>query len=348
MDNMRTSSAFAVLAVMLGTSVLVGQTAASPARAGKAETDYRLDEGIGGAALHGLGLYPGAGYRSFVEAKFMVSSLADLESRITQLPRGTTLHWLPHAWEREDIGINPLLFAKGQYEQFRQFCSDRGIKILIERTYQSHLDADGSFARTVLALTEKGKTPLEFRSVKVHVASHAGGNEDRILRMLYDPESKLSYWEVWDFYPGYSPGEEAMLADQQLWSRVIYIASDQMAIFQAMLGAELRIDVGREHHDSLSQVQASAIRALERKTAPPFRKFLTFDKQVPPDFLKQCMTDVYMPHIESVQGEPNGWQVTFASQNGNIALLSLDDSYNLISTKVTLNPNSDSVGGCKR
>jgi hypothetical protein len=347
MDNMRIASAFAVLAFMLGTGDLVRQTAASPPRVGKVETDYRLDEGIGGAALHGLALYPGAGYRSFVEAKFIVSSLADLESRITQLPRGTTLHWSP-LWEREEIGIDPFLFAKGRYEQFRQFCNDRGIKILIERTYPSHLDADGSFARTVLALTEKGKTPLEFRSVKVHVASHAGGNEDRILRMLYDPESKLSYWEVWNLYPGYSPREEAILADQQLWSRVIYIASDQMAIFQAMLGAELRIDVGREHHDSLRQVQASTVRALERKTPPPFSKFLSFDEQLPPDFLKQCMTDVYMPHIESVQREANGWKVTFASQNGNIALLSLDDSYNLVSTKVTLNPNSDSVGGCKR
>lgn len=346
MDNMRVSSAFAVLGVVLGTGVLVGQTAASPAVAGKAQTDYMLDDGIGGVALHGVALYLGAGYRSFVEAKFLVSSLSDLESRISQLPRGTTLHWLPHEWE--NIGIDPVLFAKGQYEQFRQFCSDRGIQILIERTYPSHLDADGSYARTVLALTEKGKTPLEFRSLKVHLASHAGGTKDRILRMLYDPETRLSYWEGWDLYPGYSPNEESILAEQELWRIVIYVASDQMAIFRPGLGANLTINVGRERQDSLSQVQTSAIRALERKTAIPFERFVAFGKQLPPDFLKQCMTDVYMPHIESVQRQTNRWQVTFAAQNGNIALLSLDDSYNLISTKITLNPNADSVGGCKR
>src|SRR5579863_4336835 len=115
---MRFSSAFAILAVVVGTCFLVDQKSASPAAAGKAQTDYRLDDGIGGVAL-----YPGAGYRSFVEAKFLVSSLQDLESRISQVPRGATLHWLPHAWE--NIGIDPVLFAKGEYEQFRRFCSDR-------------------------------------------------------------------------------------------------------------------------------------------------------------------------------------------------------------------------------
>lgn len=343
MDNMRFSSAFAVLALVLGTGVLVGQTAVSPALAGKAQTDYMLDDGIGGLAL-----YPGAGYRSFVEAKFLVSSLQDLESRISQVPRGTTLHWLPHAWENIGIGIDPLLFAKGQYEQFRRFCSDRGVQILIERTYPTHLNADGSFARTVLALTDKGKTPLEFRSVKVHPASHAGDAKDYVLRMLYDPETRLSYWYGWDLYPGYSPEGESILAEQELWRMVIYVTSDQLAIFKPGLGAELRIDVGKERQDSLSQVQASATRALERKTATPIRKFVTFWEQLPPDFFKQCMTDVYMPHIESIQRQTNRWQVAFASQNGNIAVLSLDDSYNLVSTKITLNPNADSVGGCKR
>jgi hypothetical protein len=342
MDNMHFSWAFAVLAVVLGTAVLVGQTPASPALAGRAQTDYTLDDGIGGVAL-----YPGAGYRSFVEAKFLVSSLHDLESHVSQLPRGTTLHWLPH--EMGTSG-NPILFASGQYEQFLQFCDDHGIQLRIERTYLSHVNADGSYARTVLALTDKGKTPLEFRSLKVHLASHAGGTKDCILRMLYDPETRLSYWEGWDLYPGYSPNEESILAEQELWGMVIYVTSDQMAIFKPLLGADLRIDVGTERQDSLSQVEASAIRALERETATLFRrsKAVTFWKQLPPDFFKQCMTDVYMPHIQSVERQTSRWQVAFAAQNGNIAILSLDDSYNLVSTKVTLDPNADSVGGCKR
>ena len=347
---MRFSSAFAVLVVVLGTGVVIGQTAAAPAVAGKAQTDYRLDDGIGGLAL-----YPGVGYRSFVEAKFLVSSLQDLESRVSQLPRGTTLHWLPHNWgavgNPASFGIGqPFLFASSQYEQFVRFCSDHGIELLIERTYRPHVDADGSYSRTVVVQGDKGKAPIEFRSLAVHPASDAGGTEDSILRMLHDPESKLFYWENYGLYPGYAPEGDANLADQWLQQRAIYIASDQMAIFGIAIGGFLGVSVSAERENSLSQGQASAIRALERKTATPFRRYnlATYLKQLPPDFFKQCITDVNMPGIQSVQRQPNRWQVTVAAQNGNLAILSLDDAYNLISTKITLNPNADSVGNCKR
>ena len=122
-----------------------------------------------------------------------------------------------------------------------------------------------------------------------------------------------------------------------------------MAIFRLIiLGGDLRIDVGTKRQDSLSQVQASAIRALERKTAAPFQRSKRVTYSKPRDFFKQCITDIDMPSIQSVERQPNQWQVTVAAQNGNLAILSLDGSYNLISTKITLNPKADSVGGCKR
>jgi hypothetical protein len=343
MDNMRFSSAFAILAVVLGTGVLVGQTAASPALAGKAQTDYTLDDAIGAVAL-----YPGAGYRSYVQAEFLVSSLHDLESRISQLPRGATLHWLPH--HSDSLG-NPILFARGQYEQFARFCSDHGVQILIERTYRHHVNADGSYTRTVVALGDKGATPIESRSLPVHLAPDTGGAKDYILWVLYDPKTKLFYWENYQLYQGYSPEGEANSADLGLQNTVIYVASDQMTIFrQPLIGGGLTIDVSAKRQNSLSQVQASAIRALEREPATPFRrsKLVAYWKQLPPDFFKQCMTDINMPHIQSVQRQTNRWQVTVAAQNGNTATLSLDDSYNLVSTKITLDPNADAVGGCKR
>ena len=337
--NMRFSSAFAVFAVVLGTAVLLGQTVSSPA-ARKAPTEYRLDDGIGAVAF-----YPGADYRSFVEARFMVSSLDELESQISQLQRGAALHWLPHRWDNSG---NPILFASGQYEQFVRFCSDHGIQILIERTYKHHLAADGSYTRTVIAAGEKERTPIEFRSVVVHLASNAARNKKQLLRMLFDPKTKLFYWQNYDLYPGYAPEGDATLADQ--WLGVVYLGSHQMAMFKIGLGAELMIRVSTKRQNSLSQGQASAIRALEGKRTTPFQnsKFVTFWKQLPPDFFKQCMTDVYMPIIQSVQRQANRWQVIVAAQNGNIAVLLLDDSYNLTSTKVTLNPDADSVGGCKR
>jgi hypothetical protein len=334
---MRFSSAFAALAL---TGALFGQMTASRAVARKAQTDYTLDDGIGVVAL-----YPGEGYRSYVQAKFLVSSLHDLESRISQLPRGTTLHWLPH---KLGTSGNPILFASGEYEQFVRFCSDHEIQLLIQRTYRHHVNADGSYARTVVALGDKGTTPIEFRSLAVHLASDAGGAKDYILRVLYDPKTKLFYWENYHLYQGYAPEGEANLADLGLQKTVIYVASDQMAIFrQPIIGGGLTIDVSTKRQNSLSQVQASAIRAIERETATPFR-LVTYWKQLPPDFFKQCITDINMPGIQSVQRQTNRWLVTVAAQNGNTATLSLDDSYNLVSTKITLNPNADTVGGCKR
>src|SRR5712664_4105979 len=119
---MRFSSALAVLAL---TGALFGQLTASRAIAGKAQTDYTLDDGIGAVALS-----PAVGYRSFIPTKFLVSSLHDLESQISQLPHGTTLHWLPH---EGDTSGNPILFASGQYEQFLQFCGNHGIQLRIQR-----------------------------------------------------------------------------------------------------------------------------------------------------------------------------------------------------------------------
>jgi len=336
--NMRFAPALAVLVVVSSWGLLVGQTVGSSTVAGKAPTDYRLDDGIGALAL-----YPGTGYRSFVEAKFLVSSLNDVESRISELPRGATLHWLPH---RMDNDGNPILFARGQYEQFARFCSDHGVQILIERTYQPRLNADGSYARTVVALGDDGKTPIEFRSLAVHLESNAGGTKDYILWMLYDPKTKLFYQQNYALYQGYGPEGDANLADQWLGWIIIYIRSDQMAIFDVGFDGNVSVVVSTTRATSLDEGQASVIHALGRETKTPLQKSTVVTYSKPADFFKQCMTDINMPGLQGVQRQTNQWQVTVAAQNGNIAILSLDDSYNLISTKIVLNPKAESEGGC--
>lgn len=340
-DGMRVSSAVAVLAVVLATGVLVGQTVPSPAVARKAHADYRLDDGSGAVAL-----YPGAGYRSYVEAKFLVWSLHDLEFQMSQIPHGAALHWLPRRW---DMNGNPLLFANGQYEQFVRFCGDHGIQLLVERTYRPHLDADGSHSRTVIVAGDQGKTTIEFRSIKVHLEPHAGNTKDYILWMLYDPKTKLFYWQDYELHRGLVPEKDANLADQSWGNMVVYVGSDQMTIFRAGFPGDVGIAVSTKRENSLSRGQTSAIGAFQRKTATPFRrsKSLTYAKQLPPHFFDQCITDINMASIQSVERQTKWWQVTIAAQNGNTAILSLDDSYNLISTKIALNPKADSVGRCK-
>jgi hypothetical protein len=85
--------------------------------------DYMLDDTIGGIAL-----YPGDGYRSFVDLKYRVPSLKDLERRVSQLPPGTRLHWEPY--KREPSG-KPILFSQGQYDRFEKFCRDHKIELTV-------------------------------------------------------------------------------------------------------------------------------------------------------------------------------------------------------------------------
>jgi hypothetical protein len=334
---MRLPSIFAVLILALSTHALARQTASSPP-----QNEYTLDDGIGAVAV-----YPGGGYRSFVPEQFLVSSLNELESQLRQAPRGTTLRWLPH---RSDASGNPILFASGQYEQFVQFCKDHEIKILIERTYRPHVDADGTYARTVIALTDEGRTPIAFRSIVVHPSSNAQHTDSYLLRMLYDPKSKLFHWEKYGVYSGYSPEGDANIVDNQLTVRVVYLASDQMSIFGLGIGGSLGVEVSTERENGLAQGQASAIRTVEGQTSTHFRNYnlAAYLHQLPPNFFNQCVTDINMPVIHSVRRQPNGWQVSVAAQNGNVAVVSLDDDYNLTSTKLTLNPDADSAGGCKR
>jgi hypothetical protein len=242
---------------------------------------------------------------------------------------------------------NPVLFARGQYEQFARFCSDHGVQVLIERTYQPHLNADGSYARTVVALGDKGKTPIEFRSVPVHLASKAGGAKDYILRMLYDPKTKLFYQQNYGMYQGYGPEGDAILSDQWLGMIIIYLRSDQMTLFGLKFDGNVGVVVSTKRATSLDQGQAIAIRVVGSETANPFQKSTVVTYSKPADFFKQCMTDINMPRLQGVERQTNQWQVTVAAQNGNLAILLLDDSFNLISTKIVLNPKADLEGGCK-
>jgi hypothetical protein len=105
-------------------AVMTTDQASSPGEAQQARaTEYRLDDSSSGVAL-----YPGAAYRSFVDLKYKVPSLEDLERRVNQLPADTRLHWEPY--KREPSG-KPILFSKGQYDRFEKFCRDHKIELIV-------------------------------------------------------------------------------------------------------------------------------------------------------------------------------------------------------------------------
>jgi hypothetical protein len=116
------SKIFVLIAATI--AAMTANHAASAGRAQQAQaTDYMLDNAMGEIAL-----YPGDAYRSFVDSKYIVPSLEDLEQRVSRLPGNTRLHWQPY--KREPSG-KPILFSKGQYDRFAKFCRDHKIELIV-------------------------------------------------------------------------------------------------------------------------------------------------------------------------------------------------------------------------
>ena len=99
----------------------------APLESQQAQTvKYRLEDFDSGATK--FALYPGEYWRSYIDPKYVVQSLKELEKRVSQLPPGTTLYWKPLKW---DPSGKPILFSDGQYDQFAKFCIDHKIGLLI-------------------------------------------------------------------------------------------------------------------------------------------------------------------------------------------------------------------------
>jgi hypothetical protein len=106
------------------TADFVGSTLIDPVRTQQTEVlDYVLD----GDGVRWIALYPAPAYRSYVEPKYVVQSLEELERRVGQLPPGTKLNWNPY---KRDSSGKPFLFSDGQYDHFAKFCNDHKIELL--------------------------------------------------------------------------------------------------------------------------------------------------------------------------------------------------------------------------
>ena len=76
-------------------------------------------------------------------------------------------------------------------------------------------------------------------------------------------------------------------------------------------------------------------------------KGVDYMKEKPRDFLKQCITaNELPPRIVDLQRQGKQWRLRVTALNGDAADILLDDSYNLVSTKFTVNPAADALGGC--
>jgi hypothetical protein len=116
------SKIFLLVAVVM--AVVAASHAASAQKKQQTHAiDYILDNSLGTIAL-----YPGLGYRSYVDPKDIVPSLEDLERRVSNLPPGARLYWTPY---KRDPSGEPILFSKGQYDRFARFCRDHKIELIV-------------------------------------------------------------------------------------------------------------------------------------------------------------------------------------------------------------------------
>ena len=162
--------------------------------------------------------------------------------------------------------------------------------------------------------------------------------------MVFDPQSKLFFWDYFEAYQDYSPD---FLAKE--FTSTVYITPDKLVIF-ASYETHLAISESAERYDSLDQAQGSVVHFFERESLPSYKlesKSVDYMKEMPRDFLKQCITANRLPPaIEDLQRQGKQWRLRVRALNGDTGEILLDDSYNLISTKFTVDPDADALGGC--
>ncbi len=175
-----------------------------PGRAAKLSdkaNNYFLDDSVSGFAL-----YPGSGYRSYVDPQFMIASLIDLEARLSKLPSGAQLYWNPY---RKDPSGKPLLFKEGQFDEFQKFCVRHGIdlNVINETPSQSQANLqDGTCPAGMkptevpglnreIALTWEAKGWTVFKEPQLRADFNGDGKKD--LALLCRTDTGIQFIVLW-------------------------------------------------------------------------------------------------------------------------------------------------------
>jgi len=208
------------------------------------------------------------------------------------------------------------------------------------------LKQEATYAQSIRAIRDNQQTSIQLRTIRVRVVNDAGKVREFTPLMVYDPQTKLFFWRYFEAYQDYSPD---FLAKQ--FTSTVYLTHDRLVIFTSSQ-TRLEISESAELHNSFDKAQASVVHFFEKEPLPSTKsefKAVDYMKEMPRDFLKQCITDINMPpRIEDLQRQGKQWRLKVRAQNGDAADIALDDSYNLISTKFTVNPAADAMGGCLR
>jgi hypothetical protein len=226
------------------------------------------------------------------------------------------------------------------------------ISDLVGQGTRVHVEKDSTYTRTLDVIRDNQKASIQFRSFVVQVSDPAGKTRKFIVRMLYDSETKLFYWEYFELYGNYNTNTKSE-AETFTDSSTVYLSNDRLRRFHRTIQQPLVVSESGDRYDTLGQAQDALLHFFEKNPLPDYRlersKAVYYLRNMPKGFLMQCMTDVnYPPRIETLKREGKHWKLTVRAQNGNTAEISLDESYNIESVNFAINPTALLQGGCGR
>ena len=207
------------------------------------------------------------------------------------------------------------------------------------QTPHVRLESGSVHVSKIEAIQDDKKILLQFRSILVQTDYPGEKSGECAVQMIYDPESRLFDWHSFQIYKGYDAElETSLFADNS----VVYLASDRLVVFSR------RSEVVREsteHYDSMDRGQDRVMRLFEEHSVPADASWSTqfktvdFMKEIPRSFMEQCYSAMMMvPKIEALRRNGKQWILKITGPNGKSAEVSLNDSFQIVATKLIPRP----------
>lgn len=185
------------------------------------------------------------------------------------------------------------------------------------------------------AIRSNGQTTIELHYGMARIAFPDGLTHRLSLHMLYDPDSQLFWWNAFELHRT-QPDSYVETDARQFLNMSVYIAKDRMVVFSTGYAQE-----STERYPGFQAAQSHVLSVLEAMhgnidawRGPPFH---ALDMSgIPRDFFHQCMHAEMGPmRLTSVAKTGELWQLTLSGVNGHSAVVSLQDNYEAVSTKLS-------------
>ena len=193
------------------------------------------------------------------------------------------------------------------------------------------------------AVGDRGKVPVQSRSIEVRITHPTGKTVAIWVMMLYEPSTKWFWWTRGGIEYGWTR-EDWDKNFAKSW--FVGVADNGIVSFPRSLGA-ITSDFYRssERYESLQQGEREVLRQIETWRGHPERLYVWprkrdgLDKEIPREFFRQCFSAAVMsPNIENLSRVEGHWELTIRGPNGNSAVVTLNDNDEVVSTKLIPRP----------